>query len=287
MNFSVSGFIRSASQYLFFGNIFISGCAFSLFWVSCILFQQPLPLQVGLFIFFATWMLYNFDSLLPYKRQQQVRFSRRRAWVQEHKSHLLIFLVVSGGAAVYLFFKTLFSKEAILVLGHLAVLSLLYSVPVVPVRGSYWPLRHIPLLKIFLIAYVWSCVTVWLPQLANGLPLFTPEVWWLFTQRFLFLLAITIIFDIRDVARDKATGTVTFPGSLGVQRAKYLAWFSLALFFLSAVFTPLINHTVALAISAVATAWVVERATPDKNEYFFAVAADGMMLLQLLLVLLL
>lgn len=286
MNFSAPGLIRNISQYLFFGNIFISTCAFCLFWATCILIARPLPLAPGLFVFFATWLLYNFDSRLPYKRQQQVRFSRRRAWAKQHKAHLLSFMVVAGGAALYLFFQTFFQIGAILLLAHLALLSLLYSVPVVPVQGTFWPLRHIPLLKIFLIAYVWSCVTVWLPLLAFTLPLFTTAAWLLFVQRFLFLLAITIIFDIRDLERDKATGTITLPGSLGVPRAKFLAWFSLGLFVLFAVFTLENHYSLALAVSAVATAWVVGRAHAQRSEYFYAVGGDGMMLLQLLLLLL-
>jgi 4-hydroxybenzoate polyprenyltransferase len=247
------------------------------------LWQLPLPVTLGLFVFLATFLLYNFDSLLPYKLQQQATFSERRAWAERHKKVIVSLMGLAGVGALYLFFRTVFYKYNILLLGHLALLSLLYSLPVLPIRGKYWPLRHIPLLKIFLIAYVWTCVTVWLPLLAYNQPIFTGEVWLLFLRRFLFILAITIIFDIRDVERDRATGTITLPGTIGVKRARYIAWVSLGLFALLVALIPQEMYRLALWLSAVATGYVVWQTYPGKSEYFFSVVADGMMVLQFLL----
>jgi hypothetical protein len=278
-----TGLIKSAANYFFFGNIFISACALCQFWATCLLWQLPLPVALGLFVFLATFLLYNFDSLLPYKLQQQATFSERRAWAERHKKVIVSLMGLAGVGALYLFFRTVFYKYNILLLGHLALLSLLYSLPVLPIRGKYWPLRHIPLLKIFLIAYVWTCVTVWLPLLAYNQPIFTGEVWLLFLRRFLFILAITIIFDIRDVERDRATGTITLPGTIGVKRARYIAWVSLGLFALLVALIPQEMYRLALWLSAVATGYVVWQTYPGKSEYFFSVVADGMMVLQFLL----
>ncbi|MDB5263627.1 MAG: hypothetical protein JWQ14_2910 [Adhaeribacter sp.] len=192
-------------------------------------------------------------------------------------------MVVVAGVALYLFIQTVFYKNHFLLLAHLALLSLLYSLPVLPIGGTYRPLRHIPLLKIFLIAYVWTCVTVWLPLLAYNQAIFSEEVWPVFLRRFLFILAITIIFDIRDVERDRATGTVTLPGTVGVKNARYLAWVSLALFALLIAFIPQETDRLALWLSAGITGYVVWQTKPAKSEYFFAVVADGMMVLQFLL----
>ena len=190
-------------------------------------------------------------------------------------------------AALYLFFRTGVHRYNILLLGHLALLSLLYSLPVLPIRGQYWPLRHIPLLKIFLIAYVWTCVTVWLPLLAYNQNIFSGDAWLFFLRRFLFVLAITIIFDIRDVERDRATGTVTLPGTIGVERARYFAWISLSLFAVLVALIPGETDCLALWLSAGATGYVVWHTHPRKSEYFFSVVADGMMVLQFLLILVL
>ncbi|GEO06224.1 hypothetical protein AAE02nite_38880 [Adhaeribacter aerolatus] len=193
-------------------------------------------------------------------------------------------MAVAGAAALYCFFTAGFYRYNILLLGHLALLSVLYSLPVLPRRGELWPLRHVPLLKIFLIAYVWTCVTVWLPLLAYNQDIFSTEAWLFFLRRFLFILAITIIFDIRDVDRDRATGTVTLPGTIGIKKAKYIAWISLAFFALLVSLIPLQNYRAALLLSAGITAYVVWQTHSTNNEYFFSVIADGMMVLQFLLV---
>ncbi|KAA5545688.1 UbiA prenyltransferase family protein [Adhaeribacter rhizoryzae] len=269
---------------MFFGNIFISGCAFCQFWTTCLLWELPLPLALGLFVFLATFLLYNFDRLLPYKLAQQAAFSNRRAWAEQHKAVIISLMVLAGVGALYLFFKVILFRYNILLLAHLGVLAVLYSLPVLPIRGQLWPLRHIPLLKIFLIAYVWTCVTVWLPLLAYNQPIFSAEAWLFFLRRFLFILPITIIFDIRDVERDRATGTITLPGTIGINKAKFIAWSSLGLFSLLVGLTPPETHRAALWLSAVITGYVVWQTDATKNEYFFSVIADGMMVLQFLLI---
>ena len=276
--------LKSTGNYLFFGNIFISVCAFCQFWTTCLLWELPLPVALGLFVFLSTFLLYNFDRLLPYKLEQQAAFSNRRAWTEQHKAVIICLMVIAGAGALYLFFTVVFYRYNILLLGHLVLLSVMYSLPVLPMRGQLWPLRHIPLLKIFLIAYVWTCVTVWLPLLANNQPVFSTEAWLFFLRRFLFILPITIIFDIRDVERDQVAGTITLPGTIGVSKAKFIAWGSLVLFSLLVGFTPPETHRVALWLSAVITGYVVWQTDATKSEYFFSVIADGMMVLQFLLI---
>lgn len=243
-----------------------------------------MPGALGLLVFLATFLLYNFDSLLPYKLQQQASFSRRRAWARQHKKLILALMTAAGAAALYLVAGTMLYQYHLLWLAHLGVLAVLYSLPVLPRRGQLWPLRHIPLLKIFLIAYVWTCITVWLPLLAYNQPIFSGAAWLFFLHRFLFILAITIIFDIRDVERDRATGTVTLPGTIGVKNAKYIAWFSLAFFCLLVGLAPPETHQAALWLSGLVTGYVVWQTEATKSEYFFSVVADGMMVLQWLLV---
>ncbi|OGX81119.1 hypothetical protein BEN49_15930 [Hymenobacter coccineus] len=87
----------------------------------------------------------------------------------------------------------------------LAALALLYSWPLGRWRGRPVALRDVPLLKVFLIAGVWSLITVGLPVLALHRP--WAEAQGLLDQRFLLVLALAIVFDIRDYGRDRAAGT--------------------------------------------------------------------------------
>ena len=85
-------------------------------------------------------------------------------------------------------------------------------------------------LKLFLITITWSVATVLLP-LKNTEISFSNEVWLIFTQRFLFLFAVTIPFDIRDVDFDNPD-IKTIPQTLGIQKSKIIGVIALFLFFI-------------------------------------------------------
>lgn len=62
-------------------------------------------------------------------------------------------------------------------------------------------LRNIPGLKLFLIAFSWAGITVLFPLIQNYMSIRITD-WITFIQRFLFVLVITIPFDIRDINYD-------------------------------------------------------------------------------------
>jgi 4-hydroxybenzoate polyprenyltransferase len=156
---------------------------------------------------------------------------------------------------------------------------LLYSVPAIPTRQGLIPLRNIPLLKLFLIAYVWASVTVWLPLLAAGWPIMAPEGWLLFLQRFLFILPLTIVFDIRDIERDKTTATLTLPRLLGVRRAKIIAFGVLLLYMLLVALTQEGENRLALLFCGVMYGILIGLTDENRSEYFYAIAGDSILIL--------
>jgi 4-hydroxybenzoate polyprenyltransferase len=169
-------------------------------------------------------------------------------------------------------------------LSHLAIISLLYSLPVVRLRGRWRALRDFPLLKVFLIAYVWAAVTVWIPALYLHKSLTTPVVLLLFARRFFFILALALVFDIRDYTKDILSGTRTFPGLFGIKATKILALLALAV---AGILIPqgvthvyLLVLTVPTALAALIV-WYADETRPD---YYFALLADGIMVVQFIAV---
>lgn len=75
-------------------------------------------------------------------------------------------------------------------------------------------IRKIPLLKVFYVGLVWALVNSWL-----SFPEFNAPIFWL---SFLFITALVLPFDIRDM---KSDNIITFPRLIGVQNTKYLAYF--------------------------------------------------------------
>ena len=92
-------------------------------------------------------------------------------------------------------------------------------------------IRKIPLLKIFYVGLTWALINAWLI-----LPEFN---WEIFLITWLFISALVLPFDIRDM---KSDDVVTFPILIGVQKTKYLAYLLifisglLSIFYLDLIF---------------------------------------------------
>ncbi len=231
--------------------------------------------RVVALVFAATLLVYNLDAVLPFKHREPAGTSGRKAWQQCHRRFLAGLALAAAAGGGYLFLSDGWWHYMPLLV-PLAALALLYSWPLVHWRGRPRALREVPLLKVFLIAGVWAAITVGLPVLALHRP-------WvgalgLLGQRFLLVLALAIVFDIRDYGRDWRAGTRTFPGLLGVAGARRLALGLLAASMawgLGRGAPPL-----AVLLPGLLAAAVIAAAKESRGDYFFALLADGMLLVQ-------
>ena len=270
------GFLRRAFDALLFSSVWLAGAAA----VQTAASFRRWPAAAGgvngrvvVLVFAATLLVYNLDAVLPFKHRQPAGGSGRKAWQQQHRRALAGLAGTAALAASYLFLADSWWRYLPGLL-PLTALALVYSWPLVRWRGQRRALREVPLLKGFLIAGVWSAITVGLPALALHRPL--AEALGLLAQRFGLVLALTIVFDIRDLSRDRAAGTRTFPVVLGVVGAKIVALASLA-----AAMTLGFERGVpplGLGLTALAAAAVILLADERRSDYFFALLADGVLL---------
>ena len=270
------GFLRWAFDALLFSSVWLASAAAAQTAASF----RRWPTAAGgvngrvvALVFAATLLVYNLDAVLPFKHRQPAGGSGRKAWQQQHRRALAGLAGTATLAAGYLFLADGWWRYLPSLL-PLTALALVYSWPLVRWQGQRRALREVPLLKGFLIAGVWSAITVGLPALALHRPL--AEALGLLAQRFGLVLAITIVFDIRDLSRDRAAGTRTFPVVLGVAGAKIVALVSLA-----AAMTLGFERGVpplGLGLTALAAAAVILLADEQRSDYFFALLADGVLL---------
>ena len=269
------GFLRRAFDALLFSSVWLAAAAAAQTAASF----RRWPIAGGVngrvvaLVFAATLLVYNLDAVLPFKHRQPAAGSGRKAWQQKHRRALAGLAGTAALAAGYLFLVDGWWRYLSGLL-PLTALALVYSWPLVRWHGQRRALREVPLLKGFLIAGVWSTITVGLPTLALHRPL--AEALGLLAQRFGLVLALTIVFDIRDLSRDQAAGTRTFPVVLGVAGAKIVALASLA-----AAMTLGFERGVpplGLGLTALAAAAVILLADERRSDYFFALLADGVLL---------
>lgn len=271
---------------MLFGHLLLATAAASLTWATGRLLRQALPWQVSALVGAATLALYNFDGLVPYKRTQPAT-TRRGQWLRTHPRTLLL-LTLGGlaGAAPLALHLLLTAPRLLGLLLPLTLLAGLYSVPVLPgERGLAGttrprrPLRDVPALKGVLIAAVWAGLTVGLPALVLPAPVPPTALGVLLLRRFLWILTLTLVFDLRDVAKDRAAGTRTVPLLLGERRTKWLAYLLLAgLPWLLPPGLPAAASWV-LLVPVLTAAALVAGARPERSDYYYAGLADGVLLL--------
>lgn len=269
---------KNKADFLLYSNIFVAFCVVAL----CRSSELLLNLQsntFNLFVFFATLFTYNFQRLI--RTDVQGELSHRQQWYKEHKKWLWFITIVSAFAVVYLSFSLSIESMALLI--PLGVIALVYPLPTISLNGKILRLREVPGIKIFLIALVWTLVTVGLLVQEHQLA-WTTDVWLLFFHRFCFVFAITIPFDIRDLKYDQLQ-LKTIPGIFGEKKARYIALAVLALYELLIIiqffFGKLINLSALIALlgTSLVTAYLLIRSNSDKEEYYFAFWVEGASLL--------
>ncbi len=164
------------------------------------------PLLV--FIFFGTITAYNFV------KYAEVAGLHHRSLARSLKEIQLFSVLCGVGMAISIYWLKL---EVIGVCVLLGILTLFYAVPLFNLKLN---LRSVSGLKIFVIAIVWSGVTVILPVMQNSGE-FAEEIWLLSIQCIFYVLAVMIPFEIRDLKYD-ATYLKTIPQVVGKSNAKLL-----------------------------------------------------------------
>lgn len=235
-------------------------------------------------------MVYSFHrSFGLLKEKQNNTLPDHLKWVTEHKKQMVLLFMVSVPLIVFCSFKlTLVHIIALIPIG---LTSMGYTIPVIPGSGKNIGLREIPGLKIFIISFIVCCVTVFLPVISawDNMNISDSEILFLFSERFLFVFAITVPFDIRDMAFDKAKLTKTIPVMFGEKKAKLAAFFSLAVcagisllhLYSGEMKLP---SMLAMLISLVISAVFIYKTTQTRSGYFFSFWMESMMVVQTALV---
>ncbi|OJJ18687.1 hypothetical protein BKI52_24075 [marine bacterium AO1-C] len=208
---------NKALDWLIFHNFYISLGAVVLTFTSFVLLGVPInevDWALLIFIFCATIFTYNIDRVPFY-------FDR---WFP-----ITLQTLATVGIIICSFW---FSWTLRFFLIHLGFIAVFYSIPKGLGWVSWFSLRRIPLLKIFLVAYGWAAVTVILPVISLQADWQTNQIFYLFVERFLFIFIITIPFDIGDFKNDQLKGIITLPVWMGIKNTRWLGFGLVALFLL-------------------------------------------------------
>lgn len=132
--------------------------------------------------------------------------------------------------------------------------------------------RNWPFAKIFYVALVWALVNSWL---------IVPNFQWdLFAITFLFVSALILPFDIRDVNRDTVA---TFPSVFGIQKSKYLAYLLLTASSLIASYTLQTDFAISYFITLIFAFIFIYFSSTKRNDLYFSFGVESLSGLPLVL----
>ena len=212
-------------------------------------------------------------------------------WHKQNTKSYFAIIVFAGGLLLYsLFYIPL---RLIIFLIPFGIITLAYSYPLFNWGGKRVPLKNFPYLKAILIAVTFSSVSVLAPCFSSGhlYPVGLPDIGLLFFERLLFVLAITLPFDVRDLRHDFKDGVKTIPALIGVRNTVWLSVFFLlchaVLVSIHAFSGEVLSYTEwsALLLADVISAFVVLGVLRARPEGYYSGVVDGTMIIQSLLVL--
>jgi 4-hydroxybenzoate polyprenyltransferase len=280
---------KPAFDFLLFSNVFMSLCAVAQGLLTFYLIgAKPVYPVLGL-LFTSTLGIYNFCILISKPKNPERSPYRRVRWFFSHYRLMVTFTIVSLLSLIPLFFLITTGSKILLI--FLAILSFCYGLPLFTIGDQKFGLRNIPGLKLFMITLVWTMSCVLLPILeSQAMHLETismRDITILIAKRFLFIGALAIPFDIRDLFEDKQSGLKTIAVAWGEKNAYLfcqvlLAGYLVLLFlFRNNGFT---TDFWALTLSVILTGWLIFKSKWEKNEYYYFFYLDGVLILQYLFI---
>ncbi|WP_256002046.1 hypothetical protein [Pedobacter deserti] len=282
--------LQPVLDFLLFSNLFIAICAVAQGLVTYHLLNATPDIYILAFLFFATISQYNFSMVLSKPKNPSHSPYLRVRWIFSHYRLIISITLIAGLCLIPLFLWYL-SIEGQLLMIFIGVLAVGYSLPFLTLNHQKIGLRNIPGIKLFLIAFVWSAGTVLLPIVEmehnHQINISTVDALLLVAKRFLFVAAITVPFDIRDLFQDKLYELKTIPVMLGERKAYIFCQVLLVGYFLFLLLFNQATTSDVLALSAtlIVTGWLIFHSGIRKNEYYYFLWLDGTMLLQYLMLL--
>lgn len=185
--------------------------------------------------------------------------------------------ILGAGLAGYYFFQLQLATQLWMTIP--GVISLAY---VLPFFSGKRRLRDIGMIKIFLIAFTYAILCVLLVHVEEGYS-FDKHTCLLLIEKALFIFAITIPFDVRDLEVDKISGTTTLPKRLGwrpaVKLAQLCTIICAGIVCLNTIYDAP-SGTMTMIVSYFLTYLMLRFTHTSRKDLFYSFGIDGTMILQ-------
>jgi 4-hydroxybenzoate polyprenyltransferase len=268
-------------RFLLHSNLIIASAAVSLSLASLVQAGYLPHFQpLHLLIFAGSLSEYNLHRLLKYYSLNRSERKERYPWMFSNLPLAwLLFLFPLPAFAISFFYVDPLTKWIVLAAGTVV---LLYSLPLKGPAGLL-SLRKIPFLKTFLVALVWSVLTVVVPLAGHSVEITEEMMLWFFIERFFIIFTLALLFDIRDENQDRSNGLRTIPVAFGERKTRRLVVFLLVTFLLTsrvaAGLGGIYTHFIPAIIWSIPVLWFINRKPGSGNSLYYFLLLDGSLIL--------
>ena len=281
--------MRDLVKYFIYGSWWVALCAATMgliTWFELTGTWWNTPLFI--FIFGSTLVIYNMNMLSGLNELRDMGSdSERHHWCMANERKMNVTLIIGllmVACSVWFLNRTIW-----LLMLPMSLVAAAYVMPIIRKNTDKIRIREIGLWKIFLIAVIWAGMTVILPAVhLYGFGQITEVLsWQLAIERSVFILAITIPFDVRDLINDAKKRVRTLSSVLGWKKSILLAeallfLFGLLIYFRLGTGNPLL---IGYLLNVLLTAIIVGFATPNRNDVYCSFWVEGTMLAQFISIL--
>lgn len=271
-------FLKHVLSFYINASIHVALAVYALSWITLIKFNILYDDTLLYFVFFATITGYNFIKYFGIAKFHHRSLTTSLRVIQ-------IFSLICFFLLCY--FASFLSFNTLAYIAAFGVITFLYAIPFLPKRmylDNHQNLRDISGLKVYVIALVWTGVTVFLPLINNDY-LINTDVYITALQRFIFVMVLMLPFEIRDLKYDNLKLS-TIPQKIGVKRTKIIGTVLLLLFFFLEFFKNELTRISCfeLLIVALITLLFLLFSNRKRNQYYSALFVESIPLFWLLII---
>ena len=271
--------IKQLFDFYLNSSIHVAFAVYALSWITLIQFDVSYDENILYFIFYATITGYNFVKYFGIAKFHHRSLTNTLKIIQVFS--LVCFLLLCYYAS-QLQLKTLISISVF------GAITFLYTFPFIPKKlyiDNQQNLRDVSGLKVYVIALVWTGVTVFLPLINNDFDLNT-DVYITAFQRFVFVIVLMLPFEIRDLKFDSLK-LATIPQKIGVRFTKIIGLILLVLLFFAESFKYVLSHKgiINTLFITFLTLCLLVFANKKRNRYYSSFWVESLPIVWLLIIL--
>ena len=278
-----------ALHFIINANLLIATAAVLLAMSTQVQLGLPASLDAGLLlIFFATSADYNLHRLLAVYKNAGAAPTAKLAWANGHRRLLMTLTACSAAGLIICLFYV--KTEVLFLLMPLALFSFAYSFFTrfrVQIAARVFAF---PGIKTIILALVWASATVFIPALQAQTGLCNLQMLLVFAQRLIFIFAIAIPFDIRDMIDDSKAGIISIPILAGAKNAIRICNTALVLSVVPAILQYLSSGVLfmvpASLLSLVLILFLVNNKKAKSHPLYYHGILDGSIMMYALIVIL-